>query len=121
MADKKKLKRGEITPSQVVSYVYGGTTSRASYAQTGSYAQLRAVRKDPTVSLARALLVAAIQAGSWNIEADDDVGDDAREFVEHILKLRDSFISNCVAYGRIDYGWIAFEKVFDIKDGHIVI
>lgn len=109
---KKKLTE-ELTGSQTISYSFGqGTLSKASYAQTGTYAQLRAVRKDPTVSLARGLLISCIQAGSWNIEADEDVSDDIREFIEHILPLRDSFLYNCIALGRVDFGWVGFEKLF---------
>jgi len=109
---KKKLTK-EITGSQTISYSFGQSTlSRASYAQTGTYTQLRALRKDPTIALARGLLVSTIQAGSWNIEADEDVQDDLREFIEHILPLRDSFLYNCIALGRVDFGWIGFEKLF---------
>jgi len=116
---KKKLTE-EITGSQTISYSFGqDTLSRVNYAQTGTYTQLRAVRKDPTVALARGLLVSTIQAGSWNVEADGDVSDDKREFIEHILPLRDSFLYNCIALGRVDFGWVGFEKLFT-TDGNRV-
>jgi len=122
MAETKKPKLGEVTGGQVIGFsMWQNTLSRPSYAQTGTLAQLRSVRKDPTVSLARNLLISAISAGSWNLECDDDVDENARLFMEHLLPLRDSFIAACVGGGRVDYGWISFEKVFEEKDTRIVI
>jgi len=116
------MKRKETTGPQTISYSYGiGELLTPNYATRGTYAQLRAVRKDPTVSLARGLLISSILAGSWNIEADDDVNDDVIEYMEHILKLREAFIYNCIAYGRVDFGWMPFEKVFAVKDNRIII
>jgi len=121
MAKKTKLTK-EVTPAQTISFTYGrNVLTRPNYDLRGTYAQLRAVRKDPTVSLARGLLVSCIQAGSWNIEADEDVRDDVREFIEHILPLRDKFLYNCITFGRVDYGWIGFEKIFNLDGDRIVI
>ncbi len=78
------MKKGETTPAQTISYSFGtGELARPNYAIVGTYAQLRAVRKDPSVTLARALMIACIQAGSWTVEADDDVRDDVLEYMEH--------------------------------------
>jgi len=58
------------------------------------------------------MLVSCIQAGSWNIEADEDVPAEVTEFIEHILPLREDFLFNAIAYGKVDYGWCGFEKIF---------
>lgn len=119
--DKRSPKKLEVTGPQTISYSFGDGILKRDYVRVGTYAQLRAIRKDPTVSLARTLLVSCIQAGSWNIEADDDVSDDVKKFMNHILPLREDFIYNAVAFGKVDFGWQGFEKIFKIKDDKIVI
>ena len=116
------MKKGEVTGNQTVSVVWGdGLLLAPSYATRGTYPQLRAVRKDPTISLARQVLVSSILAGSWNIEADEDVSDDVVEYMEHLLKLRENFVRDCITHGRVDFGWIGFEKIFAVVDNKIVI
>ncbi len=116
------MKTDELTGNQTVSFSFSnGILITPSYATRGTYTQLRAVRKDPSISLARRLLISSILAGSWNIEADEDVSSDVTEFMEHILKLRDDFLYNCIAYGQVDFGWIGFEKVFGVEGDKIII
>ena len=118
---RPRLKR-EVTKHQSVSYTYGdGLLTRPSYAAAGTLTELRAVRKDPTVQLARSLLISAIQSGSWNIEADDGVPEAIAEFMQHVLRLRDSVVYNAVAFGQVDYGWMPFEKLFVVKNDRIEI
>ncbi len=118
---KRKAKTKELTGHQTVSYSFGDGILNRDYTKVGTYTQLRAVRKDPTVSLARALLISCIQAGSWNIEVDDDVSAEVQEFIEHVLPLREDFIYNTVAFGKVDFGWIGFEKIFKVEEDRIVI
>ena len=102
--------------------IFGDGVLQRDYSKVGTYAQLRAVRKDPTVILGRSVLVSCILAGSWTIEADDGVPDDVKEFLERsVLPLREDFLSNAIAFGRVDYGWMGFEKIFKIEDGRVVI
>ncbi|KKM89469.1 hypothetical protein LCGC14_1248380 [marine sediment metagenome] len=121
MAKQKVTK--EVTGSQSVSFIFGdGVLTRPNYALAGTLAQLRAIRKDPTVILARTVLVSAIQAGSWNIEADDDVPEAIVDDLQHLLDLRSSLIHNSVAFGKVDYGWMPFEKIFKVTDeGKLVV
>ncbi|KKM98896.1 hypothetical protein LCGC14_1153340 [marine sediment metagenome] len=118
---KRKPGKKEITGPQTVSFSFGDSTLVRSYTTVGTYAQLRAVRKNPTVQLARALLVSCIQAGSWNIEADDDVPTEIKEFFGHVLSLREELIYNAVAYGKVDFGWCGFEKIFHTDGNRIMI
>ena len=119
---KRKIER-EVSGKQTISYSFGdGLLARPAYAASGTLAQLRLVRKDPTVSLARRLLVSSIQAGSWNIEADEGVPEEIVEYMEHVLPLRDWLVYNSVAFGQVDYGWQGFEKIFKVReDGRLVI
>ena len=118
---KSKPKIKETTGIKTISYSMGDRTLVRDYTKIGTYNELRAVRKDPTVQLARALLISTIQAGSWNIETDEDVPDDVREFIEHILPLREELIYNAVAYGKVDFGWCGFEKIFSTDGNRIMI
>ncbi len=119
---KKKIER-TVSGKQTISYSFGdGILTRPTYATAGTLAQLRAVRKDPTVSLARRLLISSIQAGSWNIEADEGVPEGVVEYLEHVLPLRDQLVYNSVAFGQVDYGWQGYEKLFKVReDGKLVI
>lgn len=121
-ADLTKEKTASQTASQAVSVSYGGqeTLTRDSTV-VGTYAELRAIRSDPTVALARGLLVACIRAGSWGLEADEDVPDERKEFMRHILTIRDDFLYNTVSFGLVDFGWQGFEKIYAIRDNRIVI
>lgn len=116
-----KPRKKEITGLQSISLSYGlGILSR-DYSRVGTYRQLRVVRKDPTVQLARGMLISCIQAGNWNVEADEDVSEDVTEFIKHILPLREDFLYNVVAYGKVDYGWCGFEKIFGTDGSRIYI
>ena len=118
---KRKPPRREKTGPQTISFSPGLGLLTRDYSKVGTYAQLRAVRKDPTVQLARHVLISCIQAGSWNIEADDGVGKDIVDFLNHILPLREDFIFNVVAYGKVDFGWMGFEKLFKTDGNRIMI
>ena len=121
MSKKKKPKLSELTGSQSVTVSFGDGVLSRNYSTVGSYSQLRTVRKDSTVALARGLLISCIQAGSWNIETDECVSDDVKSFVEHILPLREEFLYNAIAYGRVDFGWCGFEKIFEVVKNKIQI
>ncbi len=118
---KRKPRFAEQTGIQTISYSFGTGILRRDYSKVGTFAQLRAVRRDPTVQLARALLISCIQAGYWNIEADDDVSPDVLEFMEHILPLREDFLYNAIAFGKVDFGFCPFEKIFRTDGNRIYI
>lgn len=86
-----------------------------------SYETYRTMRTDPTLALARALSVAPIAAASWGVESDEDIDDDRRQFISDVvMPLRHQIVGPAM-YGGIDFGWQAFEKVFSVKDGKIVV
>ena len=77
-----------------------------------SYRKLEAMRRDPTIGLARDIRVAPLQIANWDIESDDDVPQEWVEFIKkYTLPLQDDYVRSA-AYGKADYGWRAFEKVF---------
>ncbi len=86
-----------------------------------SFATYRVIRKHPTVALARAIRTAAVVAGSWSIEADDEVDDEQIKFIhDQVMPVRESFMQSTML-GGIDFGWAPFEVVYDIVDGQIVL
>jgi len=118
----KKPKTGEITGPQRISYSWGqGQDTLYRDTLRGTYEQYRSIRLDPTIALARRTIVSAIVAGSWNIAADDDVPEEAVDFMRHVMSLRETFLLNCVAYGSIDFGWCGFEKIFVVDENRIKI
>lgn len=118
--NRKPVKK-EATGPQTVSYSFGDGILRRDYTGVGTYTQLRALRKDPTVALARAMLISCIQAGSWSIEADDDISDDIKEFMEHVFLLREDFLYNAIAFGKVDFGWMGFEKIWKVENDRYMI
>lgn len=84
--------------------------------------KIRKMRKQPTISLARQLVVAPVLAAQWNYIATDEAPEDAKDFIKKQLSpyrmnlLRTSF------QGYIDFGWQPYEKVFKVcKDKKIGI
>ncbi len=126
MAKEERKRRSNLTKietgPQNISFAFQKEIlTRPQYAKAGTLAELRVVKNDPTVSLARRLLVSAVQAGSWNIEGEEDVPEEMIEFMEHVLKLRDGYIYNSIAFGQVDYGWMGFEKIFKVDENSRII
>ena len=70
------------------------------------YTEVRVLRKDPTVALARAILAAPIISNEWRVEGSDKKQVDLLKKV--ILPMREEFMRDAV-YSCIDYGWHAWE------------
>jgi hypothetical protein len=86
-----------------------------------SYETYERMRKHPTIALARALSIAPILAAEWSVEADDDVGNEAVQFVQdQFLPRRDDLLETSLL-GGCDFGFSPFEKVFAEQDGRVVV
>jgi len=117
----KRPKLGEQSGPQTISYSYGEGILARDFAKFATYKDYRELRLDPTIALARGLLVSGVLAGYWSVEADDNVDEKVVQSIEDLLPLREQIMQNAVGFGRIDYGWVGFEKVFVVKDGRITI
>lgn len=122
-------KIGELTGKQTVITTYGGLGALGSAQQPlpASYDTYREIRKDPTIALARALSIAPILAAEWSVEADDKSPDgavsigEAQEFIkQQFLPTRELFLERAL-FGGCDFGHQGFEKVFEYRDGRIVL
>lgn len=110
----------EKTGAQSVVIVH--TKQLALNYPTGvTYDTYRAMRTQPTLALARALTVAPIVAGQWSTFAEEGVDDDVIKFIEDQLFPLRPLIMEQALLSRIDFGWQGWEKVFDVKDGLIVL
>lgn len=108
MAKSSELK--ELTGPQVMIVASEGELLRPS--AEVSYKKLREMRRDPTISLARRLMLAPVLAAPWSIEAERGAPDGAKEFIaEQMQPLRTELLE--VGFlGCTDFGWQPFEKVF---------
>lgn len=111
----------EVTGKQSVSYLFDEKTLHRDLTKVSSYSDLRDLRKDATIALGRGLLVSGILAGAWSVEADKGVSEKVIASITSILPLRESIMQAAVAFGRVDFGWMPFEKIFTIKDGRYTI
>lgn len=111
----------EITGKQTISYLYDSNEIERNPSDFGTYAAYRVLRKDPTVALGRGLLVSGVLAGGWSIESDEGTSDDIIELVKNLLPLRKDLMKNAVGFGRVDFGWMPFEKIFMVIDGRITM
>ena len=110
----------ELTGRQDVTYLYDAEITRSTL-KFGTYDAYRDLRKDPTIALGRRLLVSGILAGSWSVEQDDDTRAVVVDFVKSLIPLRESIMRPIVGYGRVDFGWMPFEKIFEIINGLVTM
>lgn len=112
---------GEQTRAQQVVVSYGAGAQDLTNPLPQSYDTYRAMRKDPTIALARALTIAPVVAGEWVVEADDEVDEERIKFIrDRFLPMREPILQQTLL-GGIDFGWQPFEKVFKQQDGRIVL
>jgi len=72
----------------------------------------RAMRNQPTIALARAVANGPIRQAKFTVEADDGVPEDRIEFIQETWDRLERQTIHDLLYSR-DYGWQAFEKVFE--------
>jgi hypothetical protein len=102
--------------------VVNETDNRLSQAPGSlKFADVRNMRKDPTIFLARLMVRSPIIASAWTIERDDESLQSIADWVyAQLAPLRFRFLE-AASQGLIDFGWQAFEKVWEVKDGLFVI
>ena len=74
------------------------------------------MRRDPTLSLARQLVIAPVLASEWAYEAKEDAPEGAADFIQDCLDTFRLHILRNAFLGWIDFGWAPFEKVFGFDD-----
>lgn len=124
----RKPKAGEESKAQVLQPAVSTRCSGGVYAMIGSGAALvapppgvyetyREMRRNPTIKLARSVTRMPIVTASVPLQTrDDSVPEAWKEFIaENLDTLWPRFVRE--ALFALDYGWAAFEKVFEIEGG----
>jgi hypothetical protein len=79
---------------------------------------IRAMRRDPTIRIARMMVRAPIVSTLWSVEKDTKELQYIADFVAaEVLPLRFKFLET-VTRGVIDHGWQPYEKFFQYKSGY---
>lgn len=108
-----KPNTGEGTSAQVSS---GASSTELYRDEKASYTTYRMMRKDPTIFLARSLIIGAIMSSSWSVTSKDDTPDEVvQEILDSFLPMRWDFLFSLLQ-GCIDFGWQPYEKVFDVDE-----
>jgi len=86
----------------------------------GTFSVYRRMRSNPTVAMARIAATAPVKKAEISVGSTDDAREEAVEFVKkHIVPMWPWIRNNSLF--ALDYGYSPFEKVFDSKDGKIVL
>ncbi len=86
------------------------------------FTKLRTMRMQPTIAMARKLVIAPALASPWSLEQTEDAPDGAPALIEDMMFPARLRLMQCAMLGVIDYGWAPFEKVFSLNDdGKIVV
>jgi len=115
---------GEHTGRQVVTSP--GAALGGAKRLPASFDTYRKMRKHPTIALARALSIAPIVAAEWSVEVDEELPDGIDSDVvvaflqEQFVTIRELLVETALL-GGIDFGHQAFEKVFAVEGGRIVL
>lgn len=88
---------------------------------TNWYSKVRTMRKDPTISMVRQLAVAPVLATPWNFVAQKGAPEGADEFIKKQLCEIRTYIVRTTMYGCIDFGFQAFEKIFEVNEDDQVV
>jgi len=113
----------EVTGPQVLIQAdYDGTLQPPTTKPQITYAKLREMRKDPTISLARRLMIAPVLASPWSFEEEEGAPEGAKEFIAEQLQPFRAHLLESGFLGTTDFGWQPYEKVFKTDSkGQVVI
>lgn len=112
--------REKTGPQTVQTLVFGEPNLSKTDGGITWYKKARKMRRDPTIALARALVMAPALASNWSIEALDDAPDGAQDFIDkHLQSVRLHLLKTAMS-GMIDFGWQPFEKVFSIDRNGLI-
>lgn len=122
----------EKTASQVLvfnSLTFNGAADQADLLGKDSstagnfYKKARAMRRHPTIALARQLSVAPLLAADWSAESNEDAPEGAKEEIDKQMQSQRVNLLRSSLFGCMDFGWQPYEKVFtyDEQSGFIRI
>ena len=84
-----------------------------------TYEEYRTLRKDPTISLCRAVIVGPILSSNWTVQAEEGVDEEIVKFIKGQMLKRRFRLMESALYGCIDFGWQGFEKIFEAGEYNV--
>ncbi len=77
------------------------------------YQKIKLMRLQPTIAMARKLVIAPALASPWTVEATPEAPEGGKELIEEMMFPARLRLLESAMLGTIDYGWQGFEKVFN--------
>jgi hypothetical protein len=85
------------------------------------YSTVREMRKDPTISLIRDLVISPILSSEWSVGHKSNAPNGAVAFIQdNIFDFREYILEHSLN-GILDFGWQVFEKVWIVNDKSEVV
>jgi hypothetical protein len=107
---------------QTKEQVKGGVTGlngESPFSSSGTFSTYRKMRGNPTIALARMVATSPLRTASLSFESDDDTNDEVLSFVQgEIERLWPRLIKDTLF--ALDYGYVSFEKVWDVRNGRYI-
>jgi hypothetical protein len=72
--------------------------------------QIREILTDPTIRLARRMVVAPVLLSGWSVEGDNEAPEEIREFIKTAFAPHEDRLLRVGLLGCMDWGWQPFEK-----------
>lgn len=101
----------QLTGPQVITG-WVGTDKKLPKTTPVSYDTYRKIRKDPTISLVRSVVMMPIVKLPWSYEKTKDAPEGAQEFISDHMDRIKAHVVRTGLEGGIDFGWQPYEKVF---------
>jgi hypothetical protein len=116
----KRPETGEATRVQKAAAASAFSIFGGGGVDPGTFETYRKMRGNPTIALARAVANAPIQTSEYRLEAEEGIPDAIMGWMDEQVKyLWGGFLSDAIR--ARDYGFQAWEKVYDIYEGKLWI
>jgi hypothetical protein len=114
-------KSKDTTGPQVLSVPQFDSRITTSYGTDLTYAKIRELRDDPTISLCRQVVLAPMIHTPWTIKEEVGAPSGAKQLIEDVLFDKRDWLLQGSVYGALDFGWQPYEFVFEPVHGQIWI
>lgn len=109
-------KQGSTTEPQIFTELDGQVLTKPPSIGSAWATKVRAMRKDPTIALARMLAVAPVLGSQWSFESKTEAPEGAVSLIENTFGTLRLHLLRNTFNGWLDFGWSPFEKVFGVDD-----
>jgi hypothetical protein len=119
---KERKEKSEIVTSPQTKDSYSSTDSRLTNKIPGTltYKKIRDIRKDPTISLIRQVVVAPAFHTEWTIATKENAPSGAKELIEKVMMKHRLHLLQTSFLGCMDFGWMPYERVLEEVNGELL-